>query len=97
MRVRDAYVEKIRTQIEQWNTEIDRFQAQARQAAADVKIEYVEHVANLKGRRDVLQEWLAALQGAGDETWEEQQERAEKALAGLKEALTRARSRFGGH
>ncbi len=97
MLVPNAFVEKIRTQIEQWNAEIDRFQVQARQAAADVKVEYEEQVANLKCRRDALQEQLAALQEAEDETREELQERAERALTGLKEALARARSRFSVH
>ena len=97
MLVHDPLVEKIRTQIEQWNAEIDRFQVQARQAVADVKIEYEEHVANLKGRRDALQERLVALQEAEDETRKELQEKAERALVGLKEALARARSRFSVH
>jgi chromosome segregation ATPase len=97
MSTRDLYVEKIKAQIDRWNAEIDKFQAQARQAAADVRIEYEEQVANLKGRRDALEERLAALQRAGDEAWEDLQGGAEKALAGFKEALTRARSRFSAH
>ena len=65
MTSRDAYVEKIKAQIDQWNAEINKFQAQARQAAADVKIEYEVQVADLKGRRDALRQRLADLQQAG--------------------------------
>lgn len=97
MSTRDAYVAKIKAQIDQWNAEIEKYQAQARQAAADVKIEYEEQIADLKGRRDALEERLAALQQAGDEAWEELKDGAEKALMSLKEALARARSRFSEH
>ena len=97
MSTRDAYVAKIKAQIDQWNAEINKYQAQARQAGADVRIEYEEQIANLKGRRDALEERLAALQQAGEGAWEELKEGAEKALISLKEALASARSRFSAH
>ena len=97
MTTRDAYVERIKAQIDQWNDEIDRFQAQARRAVADVKIEYEEQVAGLKGRRDALRERLAALQQAGDEAFEDLRVGTDKALAGIREAFARARSRFAVH
>lgn len=97
MLAHDVYVEKIRNQLERWNTEIDGFQAQARSAAAEAKLEFDAHIANVKGRHQALRERLDALQGAGDESWEELQGRAERALTGFKEALTKARSRFSAH
>jgi chromosome segregation ATPase len=97
MTSRDAYVEKIKAQIDQWNAEINKFQAQARQAAADVKIEYEEQVADLKGRRDALRQRLADLQQAGDEAFEDLKEGTDKALEGIKGAFAKARSRFSVH
>lgn len=94
MSTRDAYVAKIKAQIDQWNAEIDKFQALARQAAADVRIDYEEQIANLKGRRAALEERLANLQQAGDDAWEELKDGTEKALMSLKDALAKARSRF---
>lgn len=97
MSPRMMFIEKVKAQLDRWNDDIDRFQVQARRATADVKIEYEEQVANLKGRRDALRERLAVLEETGEEGWEELRQGAEKAVAGLSEAFARARSRFSIH
>ena len=97
MPARDTFLEKITAQLESWDADIDQLQVRTRKATADVRIEYEEQVANLKGRRDALKERLAALEQAGEEGREALQQAAEKAAAGLSAAFARARSRFSVH
>lgn len=94
MSEREAYVEKVKAQIDQWNAEIAKFQAKAREATADAKIEYEEEIAGLKGRRDALLERLDELEKAGEGAWSDVRDATEKAFDGLKEAFAKARSRF---
>ncbi len=48
---RDAYVEKLKTKLDLWNKEIDRFQATADGAKTGAKVKYVKHLTELKVKR----------------------------------------------
>ncbi|AMV70492.1 hypothetical protein JCM30471_24850 [Desulfuromonas carbonis] len=97
MTTQEAYVEKVKSKIDQWNAEIEKFQAKARGAKADARIEYEEQVEELKDRRDALQEKVADLEKAGGQAWEDLKAGAEKALGEVESAFAKARDRFTLH
>ncbi len=97
MTTQEAYVEKVKSKIDQWNAEIEKFQAKARGAAADARIEYEEQVAELKDRRDTLREKISDLETAGEQAWDDLQEGTEEALGRVEAAFARARERFTLH
>jgi len=92
---KDPYVEKLQAKLDEWNAEIEKLQARARQAQADTRIEYEEQVAELKGKRDALKDKLREIRAASDEAWEEMKKGADEAFDRVKEAVERARRKFG--
>ncbi len=91
---RDAYVEKLKTKIDEWNAEIDKLQTQADQAQADARVAYQKHMVELKSKRQVLQEKMAELHQAGENAWEDVKKGVETAKKILSESVQTAKSRF---
>lgn len=47
MSEKDAYVEKMKAKLDEWNAEIDKLQAKAKQAEADAEIQYNDEISAL--------------------------------------------------
>jgi uncharacterized coiled-coil DUF342 family protein len=91
---RKAFIDKLTTQLREWDAEIDKLEAKAQKAKADVKVEYNQQVQELKQKRDAAQNRLAEAIKAGDEAWDELKSGADKAFDEMKFALEAAISRF---
>jgi hypothetical protein len=91
---RDAYVEKLKIQFDEWNAEIDKLQAQADQAQADIRTTYLKHLIQLKSKRQVLKEKMAELHQAGEGAWEDVKKSVDMAQKILSESIQSAKSRF---
>jgi len=68
---RDAYVEKLKAQLDEWNTDIDKLAAKAAHAEVNAKIEYQNQLDDLRAKRDDVRDKLLAVQQAGDGAWED--------------------------
>ncbi len=62
MSKKDAYVEKTKAQIDEWNAEIDKLQAVMRKADADAKIKYEKQIHELLGKQKELGHRLGTCQ-----------------------------------
>lgn len=91
---RNAYVEKMKTKLDEWNADIAKLEATARQKEADTQKRYQERIAALKVRRHAVEEDLDKLRRAGSDAWEDLKDGFEMAADSLGEALRSARSRF---
>jgi len=91
---RDAYVQKLKAKMDEWNAEIDRIEAKADQADAESKIEYEKQLEDLRAKRRDLEEKIAKLQQAGDDAWEDLKAGIDSAWDALGNALKSAASRF---
>ncbi len=91
---RDAYVQKLKDQIDQWNSDIDNLQEKAGKMGADAKAEMQKHVEELKAKRKDLEEKLKPVQKASGEAWEDLKGGTNQALKALGDAVTAAKSRF---
>jgi hypothetical protein len=91
---RDAYVEKLKGNIDDWNTEIDEFQVKLKQAKADVQVEYHKQIEEIKVKRQALEGKLADLKNAGDEAWEDVKSGVDVARQILGQAVKAAKSKF---
>ena len=47
---RDAYVQKLKAQLDEWNADINKLEAKSHQAEAGAKIEYHKRIADLRER-----------------------------------------------
>ncbi len=94
MSARDAYVEKLKAQLDEWNAELDKLQARLRGARADAKIDYEKQIKTLRQQRDEATTKLAEIQEASEDAWEDLKQGMENTWTALKEAFERAKSRF---
>ena len=58
MSTRDAYVEKMKANLDAWNASIDNLEAKARVAEADAQNTYNEQIEALRKQRDSRGETL---------------------------------------
>ena len=66
MTARDAYVRKLKEQLDRWNAEISKLDVKAKQPLASVKDACEKQLKELRGRRNAMQQQLAEIQRAGD-------------------------------
>jgi len=91
---RDAYVEKLKVQLDAWNADIDKLEAKAAQAEAEAKIEYQNQLDELRAKRDDVRDKLSAMQQAGEGAWEDLKEGLENSWEILKMSFNKAKAGF---
>lgn len=89
---REAYLEKFKANLDEWNAELNRLQAKANEADADMKIKYEEKISSLQDRMDEARKKAAEIQDANGNAWEDLKQGAEDAWNRLREAMEDARS-----
>ena len=94
MSEREAYIEKAKAQLDQWNAEIDKLEARAREASADGEIAYRETLQDLRGKRDALEQKLNETRQSGEAAWSDMKAGMDAAWNNLSAAITKAQSRF---
>ncbi|MCB9916726.1 MAG: hypothetical protein H6828_16520 [Planctomycetes bacterium] len=68
---RDAYVQKLKARLDQWNADIARLEAQAREAAADVRIHHERELSALREKAGQVHDKLHEVKQAGPSAWED--------------------------
>jgi lipid II:glycine glycyltransferase (peptidoglycan interpeptide bridge formation enzyme) len=91
---REEYVQKLKTQLDQWNAEAAKWEAKAKTAQATMKQEYEKQLGTLNSRRDEALYQLKLLQGASNDAWQDMMRGADQAWKNMHEAFNRARSHF---
>ncbi len=91
---RDAYVEKMKANIDEWNAEIDKLQASAKEAQADAKIEYEKQLAVLRKQRDEGQAKMKEAHQASDDAWDDMSKGFQAAWDNISNSFQSAMKRF---
>ncbi len=91
---RDAFARKVKARIDEWNAEIDRLEARAKQAEADARIDYHDEIQELKNHRDEARKKLRKFEQAGEGAWEDLKAGVEMAYEAMNQAVHSARKRF---
>ena len=91
---RDVYLEKINAQVEQYSAKLAGMRGKAAEVTADMKLEYLNQVEKLEGKRDGLKEKYEQLKESSENTWEDMKEGTENAWNELKEAVAKAADNF---
>ena len=89
-RDRQAYIDKLKAQLDQWNAEIRKFEAKAREAQADQRIRRDEAVDDMHQRRDEAQKMLKRVQEASAASWEDLRTGFDAAWSDVSKAMDRA-------
>ncbi len=94
MTTRHDYIQKLKDKLDEWDADIDEFEASAQRAKADIKYELEDQITSLKVKRDLAKLKLAELVDSGEEAWQDIKEGADEAWSSLKAAVDKARSHF---
>lgn len=91
---RDAYVERLKAKLDEWNAAVDRMSARSREIKAESRAEYEHLLTELRTKRADAQEKLSRLGTSAEGAWEELRAGADKVWKELQESVERFRSRF---
>ena len=91
---KDDYVEKLKSQLDQWNAETTKWEEKARTARAEMKTEYQKQLATLSVQREAALTQLRLLQGASTEAWKDMVSGADDAWKHMRDAFAKAREHF---
>lgn len=94
MSAKEAYVKKLKAQLDEWSSEIDKLQAKAKNAEADTQLEYNKQIEELRSMQEKATNKLTELKDAGDDAWEDLKAGMENAWESLGNAVKSATSRF---
>ncbi|XSG84548.1 MAG: hypothetical protein ACPW60_12535 [Methylohalobius sp. ZOD2] len=94
MSERDAYVQKMKAKLDEWNAELDKLSAKAEAAEADAKLEYQDQIDELEKLRNQARQKLGEVESASDDAWEDVRQGAEAALNEMNNAISNALKRF---
>jgi hypothetical protein len=94
MTARDAYVRKLKEQLDLWNAELSKLEAKAKRPLAGMKDAYEKQLKELRGRCNVVQQQMAEIQKAGDHAWVQLREGADAAWKAMDESIKKAWSAF---
>jgi len=89
-----AYRQKIGASMEEWNAEIDKIEARADRAGADMQLQYFEELKKLRALQEVARGKLEELEEAGDDAWEELRNDVDNATNAIERAVNVAVTRF---
>ena len=91
---RDEYVQKLKTQIDQWNAEAAHWEEKAKKAQAGMKAEYERQLEQFRVRSREAVDELRRLQGASTDAFSEMMRGADAAVKSMQDAFDRARKSF---
>jgi hypothetical protein len=94
MATRDEYVEKLKSQLDHWNAEMTKWEAQAKEKQASLRAEYDKQLAAFRQKRDQALGELRKVQGASGDAWKDLAHGADEAWDRMREAFEKAHSHF---
>lgn len=94
MTARDAYVRKLKDQLDRWNAELSKLETKARQPLTGMKDAYEKQLKELRGRRNAMQQQMAEIQKAGDHAWDHLRKSSDEAWKAMEESIKKAWSVF---
>lgn len=91
---KNTYIEEIKSKIDKWNVEIDKFQVKLAKVKAMSQETYLKEIEGIKAKRLLLESKIKDLQQAGEADWEGVKTGVDTAWKDLNEAIKIARSKF---
>ena len=69
MSKKDDYVAKLKAQVDEWNAEVEKWEAMAKGAQADARIEYEKQLDAFRRQREQAMEQMRKIQAAAGDAW----------------------------
>jgi multidrug resistance efflux pump len=94
MNKRDEYIEKMKTQLDQWNAEISQWEAKAHSAQAEARAGYDKQLEALRQQREQAAYQMKLVQNAAGDAWLDLTRGADEAWARMRAAFETATEHF---
>ncbi|MGA7800407.1 MAG: coiled coil domain-containing protein [Gammaproteobacteria bacterium] len=94
MDTKEAYEQKLESQLNEWKAEITKLKAKADRSEADVRLEYQKQIGDLRAKQETAQAKLDELKRAGEGGWKDLKAGTDRAWETLHNAIKSAVSRF---
>ena len=91
---RDEYVAKLKSRLDAWNADVERWEAQAKKAKADAKERYAKELDVLKAQRELARYNLKLLESASASAWAELRRGADEAWDRMQASVKSASAWF---
>ena len=91
---REEYIAKLKTQLDQWNAEMAKWESQAAEAQAGMRAEYEKQLVAIRRHQDQAREQLRKVQAASGDAWMELTRGADEAWAAMRRAFENASASF---
>lgn len=94
METRKAYIDKMATQLKQWDDDLQQLKTIADRAKAEAKTEYYRQIDDLRAKKENAQLKLNEIRNASDQAWENLKSGLDKGWTELKTAFDSAKANF---
>ena len=94
MTTRSEYIEHLKSRLDEWDAELAKWEAKARVARTDLRIDYEMRLDALRKQSAAAKEKLGQLQGSAGEAWKDMISGADEAWGALHAAFEKARAHF---
>ena len=94
MSKRDEFIRKMKDRLDEWNLEIDGFEAKIRKIKTDMKDKYQTQIDELRKKRREGDRKLEQIRTAGEDTWAHLKAESEHAWIAMKDALEAFKSHY---
>lgn len=94
MGTKEIYQQQMQAKLDEWNAEIAKLEAKARQASAESQLEFEKQKSLLEANMKVVSENLEKLTDAGESAWAEMKQGIDKAFVEVSSSFYAAAEKF---
>lgn len=91
---KDAYIQKLKLQLDEWSADLDTMEAKARQADAQFREKFHAKAEELRYQKTLARGRINALQESADDAWEELRNGSENIWATVRQTFADAKEKF---
>lgn len=94
MATREEYVAKLKSQLDEWNAEIDKLEAKLAEVTGPAREKLEPYLAKAREGRDEAVRKLAELKNSGEESWDKLEGEAEHLWKTLRQSINYFKSQL---
>lgn len=94
MEIKDAYKQKMDTQLREWGAQIDLLEAKIENAGADARIKHAGELHELRAKWLVASEKMQEFERSGGEAWGEVKKATDKIWEDIKLGVSNAHAKL---
>lgn len=94
MKTREDYVKHLKDQLDRWNADVTKWEAQVKSAKADMKARYEKDLEGVRAQREKALYQLKLLEKASATAWADFTKGADEAWDRMRKAVDQARTHF---